>query len=531
MNVDIEKIKRKLLVKYDCFGIILANTRFEETNEIDTAETDGKVIYYNKEFINNLSEEEQIFVVAHEICHIAFDHVFKSVGKDPELWNIATDAVINALLQKDNLKMVEGGVDIKEAVNYNAEQMYQKLLEEKEKTRTKNQENNKQQETTNNKNSNSQGQSKNEESQTPNNTNKNQESNNEHTSSNASENGQKQQNKNVGHDTHNMWKKAVEKRKQQEQNGENKQEDKKQKTREESENREQAKKKENNKDNIFSKLFNRNKNKKNQNELKEQEQNEKDANDQNKEDENERRRQEAIKRLSEQGEKEVFRQNKIDRKKRLEELREELARKSYGAGTGTNRDIRKIENIGTSDALIDWRRLLKEAVKYDIDWSYRNATIEDGVVTPYLEELPRPETEILLDTSGSVSETLLRNFLRECKSILQTSKVKVGCFDDEFYGFTEIRNESDIDNMIFHGGGGTNFDVAVNAFTRRVENKIIFTDGKAPMPDKVVDAIWVVFGKKEIHPKGGKVIHITKEALQKLYFESTAYTENKNKFK
>ena len=59
--------------------------------------------------------------------------------------------------------------------------------------------------------------------------------------------------------------------------------------------------------------------------------------------------------------------------------------------------------------------------------------------------------------------------------------------------------------------------MVVNAFTRRVENKIIFTDGKAPMPEKVLDAIWIVFGGKQIHPKGGKVINITIEQLNKLY--------------
>ena len=158
--------------------------------------------------------------------------------------------------------------------------------------------------------------------------------------------------------------------------------------------------------------------------------------------------------------------------------------------------------------------MLKETVKYDVDWSYQNASIEDGVVTPHLEEIPCPETEIpcpeteiLLDTSGSIDEKLLRNFLRECKHILQSSKVKVGCFDTKFYGFTEVRNVTDIDQLIFHGDGGTDFDAAVNAFSKRVENKIIFTDGYASMPKNSLDAIWVVFGEK-INPLGGKVIYI-----------------------
>ena len=408
MNID--SIKRRLLVKYPFFGSVVANSNFIAEPAIETAGTDGTTIYYNPNFIESITNEEQTFVFAHEICHIAFNHIFRSEGKDKELWNIATDSIINAFLKQDGLPMVEGGVDIPDAINYDAEEMYKKLLEEKKQ--------------------------------------------------------QKQQD--VGHDTHSMWDNAI-KKKRQEQQSQSQQLDEKQ-------NEEQEKK-----------------------------------------------RNEEIKKLTELGEKEAFKQNKIARKKQLEELREALASKSHGHGSITNSERRNITDIGMSEPLIDWRRLLKEAVKYDVDWSYRNAGIEDGVVTAYLEEMPRPETEIVLDTSGSINETLLRNFLRECKNILQTSKVKVGCFDTQFYGFAEIKDVSDIDNLKFYGGGGTDFDAAVNAFTRKVENKIIFTDGYANMPSTPIDAIWIVFGGIKINPVGGKVIHIDEEQLYRL----SSYEMNK----
>ena len=408
MNID--SIKRRLLVKYPFFGSVVANSNFIAEPAIETAGTDGTTIYYNPNFIESITNEEQTFVFAHEICHIAFNHIFRSEGKDKELWNIATDSIINAFLKQDGLPMVEGGVDIPDAINYDAEEMYKKLLEEKKQ--------------------------------------------------------QKQQD--VGHDTHSMWDNAI-KKKRQEQQSQSQQLDEKQ-------NEEQEKK-----------------------------------------------RNEEIKKLTELGEKEAFKQNKIARKKQLEELREALASKSHGHGSITNSERRNITDIGMSEPLIDWRRLLKEAVKYDVDWSYRNAGIEDGVVTAYLEEMPRPETEIVLDTSGSINETLLRNFLRECKNILQTSKVKVGCFDTQFYGFAEIKDVSDIDNLKFYGGGGTDFDAAVNAFTRKVENKIIFTDGYANMPSTPIDAIWIVFGGIKINPVGGKVIHIDEKQLDRL----SSYEMNK----
>lgn len=66
--------------------------------------------------------------------------------------------------------------------------------------------------------------------------------------------------------------------------------------------------------------------------------------------------------------------------------------------------------------------------------------------------------------------------------------------------------------------GGTDFNAAVEAFSRRVPNKIIFTDGEASMPEKTVkNVIWVVFGNEKINPKGGKVININGEQLERLY--------------
>lgn len=447
--MNVESIKRRLLVKYPFFGSVVANSNFIAEPAVGTAGTDGKNIYYNPNFIESITDDQQTFIFAHEICHIAFEHIFRSESKDKDLWNIATDSVVNAFLKQDGLPIVEDGVDIPEAIDYDAEEMYKKLLEKKKQQQQQNGQGNGQ----NQQGSQQQSSSSGENSQEQDKQSQEQSGNG---SGEDSQEEEKQQD--VGHDTHSMWDKAIEKRHQEEQQ----QPDEKQ-------NKEQEKKK-------------------------------------NKE----------IKKLTELGEKEAFKQNKIERNKQLEELRKALASQSHGHGNTTNSERRNITDIGTSEPLIDWRRLLKEAVKYDIDWSYQNAGIEDGVVTAYLEEMPRPETEIVLDTSGSIDETLLRNFLRECKNILQTSKVKVGCFDTQFYGFTEIKDVSDIDNLPFYGGGGTNFEVAVNAFTRRVENKIIFTDGDANMPNTPIDAIWIVFGGIKINPAGGKVIHIDDEQLERL---------------
>ena len=529
MKYDIEALKRKMLVKYPFFGSVVASIDYKENMGIPTAGTDGKTIYYNPEYLEGLGRDEQTFIFAHEVCHIAFNHILRSEGKDPELWNIATDGVINQFLKKDGLKLAPGGVDMAEAINYDAEQLYEKLLQEKQQKQqqqkqngqgnSQNQDQNQSQsqsdsssgessqeqtqkgdsehqsqsgsqEQGNNQNeqqssSESQGGSDEQQSDSKNqsssgsNSSQNQDQNvqqNQQSSGGSSDSEQQEEQdsskRDVGHDTHSLWEEAVNKHKEEQSKSSDK------------------------KESLLDKILNKQKDK--QEETKS---------------ELEKKQEE----LEEMGEKDAFKKNREDKKKQLEELKQAIAKQASTAGTSTNRDIRTIEDIGTAKPLIDLRYVLREAIKYDVDWSYKNASIEDGIVVANLEEQPMPETEIVLDTSGSINEVLLKNFLRECKNILQHSRLKVGCFDTEFYGFHEIRTEEDIENMTFEGGGGTDFDVAVNAFSRRVENKIIFTDGEASMPDMSIDAIWIVFGGEKINPKGGKVINITEEQLDRLY--------------
>ena len=386
--------------------------------------------------------------------------------------------------------MAPSGVDMAEAINYDAEQLYEKLLQEKQQSgqgnSQQNQQGNQQQSSGGSQVGNNQQQSQSQQ-QYNSGSGSSQEQEKQLQEQIGSESGEDSQKEDkskqdVGHDTHSMWEQAVKKHKEQ-------------------------KDRTDKKESLLDKLLGKDKKDKEKTELE--------------------KKQEELESM---GEKDAFKKNLEDKKKQLEELKEIISKQASQAGTSTNRDIRTVNDIGTAKPLIDWRYVLREAIKYDVDWSYKNATLEDGVVSANLEEQPMPETEIVLDTSGSINEVLLKNFLRECKNILQHTKLKVGCFDTEFYGFHEIRTEEDIEKMRFQGGGGTDFDVAVGAFSRRVENKIIFTDGEASMPDMPLDAIWIVFGGKRINPKGGKVIHIDNEQLERIYnYQMTNETKGRSR--
>lgn len=470
MEVDIEKIKRRMLIKYPFFGSIVANVEYKESKLFDTAATDGEIVYYNSDFLRKLDFKEQLFVMAHEIGHIAFNHIKRSEGKDNNIWNLASDAVLNKYLEGDGLPIIDGAVNMPDAINYDVEELYDKLLKEKEQQKQENSQNQnpeskqKSNDPQNQNQENNQGQSgsqdQSQEDKQESNNSQNQKQDNSQEQSNSQNQKQSDNNSqnNVGHDSHSLWKNALNK-------GKNKDKEK---------------------------------------------------------DEGKDKKNDEIKKTQEKceslGEKEAFKENSKEREKMLEKVESEIT--SHLGGNSSKGDIRKIGDIGSADTALDWRNLLDETINHEYDWSYKNATIEYGVVIPHFEKMPFSETEIVVDTSGSVNEKMLKNFLRECKSILEFSEIKVGCFDTKFYGFNDIYSEADIDNLEFRGGGGTNFNTAVNAFSDSTDNKIIFTDGYANMPDSEVDAIWIVYGTEKIKPKGGRVIYINEEELKNLKMNS-----------
>lgn len=474
MIAALEQIKSRVLDRYPYFGSVVAGLCFKESFYVDAFGTDGEAFYFNPNSCDCFSDEDLAFLFAHELCHIAFNHIERSRDKNQRLWSIASDAVTNALLIKDGFKPAPNAVIVPEALDQDAEQFYLGLLEKELSdncdTKKRPQENEAASDSSSQCSSDSETDADDQSSASDSKNSKDSErsTNGKDDSKKDDLSGDTKQKdtdelrtEDVGNNAHSLWDKNI------------------------------AKKSD-------------------------------DEDTQQPEDANENEDEED----SVMDEQRVYKENKVKTKTKLAEIQADLSNQASGAGTSTNSDIREMNGIGESKPLMDWRRALKDEVCFDVDWSYKNAVIENGVVTPHLEEVQHPVTEILLDTSGSIEESLLKSFLRECKGILQSSQIKVGCFDIMFYGFKEIRTEKDIDEMDYKGGGGTNFNAAVNAFSRRVTNKIIFTDGDAEMPDVPMDSIWIVFGPEEISPIGGRVIRISPEQLN----DMTARSETTSEF-
>lgn len=110
MQKKLSKIKIKLFLHAGAafLGSIMSQTRFiwDDSPDCDTAWTDGITIGFNPSFWLKIPDEAKVTVLAHELWHIAYQHVLrlKEANRDPEKWNIAGDHLINLMLQKSGYK-------------------------------------------------------------------------------------------------------------------------------------------------------------------------------------------------------------------------------------------------------------------------------------------------------------------------------------------------------------------------------------------------------------------------------------------
>ncbi len=68
-----------------------------------TAATDGRRLYMSRTFCANLSPAELLFVVAHEVLHVVYSTIGRRGGRDPKIYNMASDYVINYTLVKNRI--------------------------------------------------------------------------------------------------------------------------------------------------------------------------------------------------------------------------------------------------------------------------------------------------------------------------------------------------------------------------------------------------------------------------------------------
>jgi predicted metal-dependent peptidase len=92
--------------------------------------TDGRNLYYNPLAIPEITQSEVVGVIAHEVLHCAFQHIFRKGHRDKALWNMACDYVVNAILLKERYSLPEGRLYDSQYADLCAEEVYERLLQE-----------------------------------------------------------------------------------------------------------------------------------------------------------------------------------------------------------------------------------------------------------------------------------------------------------------------------------------------------------------------------------------------------------------
>jgi len=378
---NINSAINRTLIYFPVFKIIINNINFVEKESVKTACTDGNTIYYSPSFFQSLSSNEQVAIIAHELMHITLKHLSRKEDRDIEIWNYATDAVINQLLKRNGLPLVDGVIDCPDALDYSAEEYYEltKNRPDCEELMEKYRQ--------------------------------------------AMENGMVA--------SHDEWDSEKE-------------------------------------EDVIENIPN------------------------------------------------ITEQNVTDvNKKLIHDENQEIRDHQSNENKKSSSTI--IDGVFDTTPIIDWKTFLQRKKRRIISTDYnlhQGDFDEEGIYKYPIEIIRKSDIEILIDTSGSVDDDLVRVFLSECKNIFDDFEIKIGCFDTKFYGFHTIKKKEELDIFEIEGRGATKFDVAIKSFSKNASLKIIFTDGYDNVSLNSKDVIWIIYGNTNFKPQGGQVFFVDPYSLK-----------------
>ncbi len=202
-----------------------------------------------------------------------------------------------------------------------------------------------------------------------------------------------------------------------------------------------------------------------------------------------------------------------------DEIKEAILQAAQAAGAGNVPAGVKRLIKDLTEAKLDWRSLLQQQLEsvFKNDFSWMNPSRKgwhQDAVMPGMIPGTQCDVVIAIDTSGSISETDIKDFLSEVKGIMEAYdnyKVTIWTFDTQVYNQQEFTSDNMRDIMEYDpkGGGGTDFEVNWKYMKDQgIEPKkfVMFTDGypygRWGDPD-YCDTVWVIKGNTSAQPPFG----------------------------
>ena len=129
-DTQLRHAKIDLMTKSVFLSTICLSLKHSFTDAVPTAATNGLSIIYNPDFLNGLTAEERTGLLAHEVWHVAFNHLSRVGSRDKMIWNKAGDYVINFMLTTAGFTIPKGGLYDPRFKEMSTEEVYEIIKEE-----------------------------------------------------------------------------------------------------------------------------------------------------------------------------------------------------------------------------------------------------------------------------------------------------------------------------------------------------------------------------------------------------------------
>jgi len=126
----ISRARSGLIQNAPFFATLALGLEAISRDDIDTMATDGESLFYSPAFVEETPSAELRGVVAHEVLHVAMLHHTRRGNRDPKLWNIACDYVVNLIIKAEGFELPAGCLIDSRFEGQSAEQVYSTLQSE-----------------------------------------------------------------------------------------------------------------------------------------------------------------------------------------------------------------------------------------------------------------------------------------------------------------------------------------------------------------------------------------------------------------
>ncbi len=99
-----------LVLDHPFWGTLALYLKMQPDPGCQTAWVDGRTLGYEPAFIESLSHDQVVGLLAHEVSHCAMGHPWRRDGRDLKGWNIACDKAINPDLRDSGFKLPPDGL-------------------------------------------------------------------------------------------------------------------------------------------------------------------------------------------------------------------------------------------------------------------------------------------------------------------------------------------------------------------------------------------------------------------------------------